>query len=141
MALWIDDSLPDKEKYLNLSFRARACLLEVWCYSKRAKSDGVVFDGRLARASDAYNDAMRTELIRAGWWHEGGHGCGSETCPRGIDGTVVLHDFLEHQETSTEATKRRQASLRHKKERADFMATHTAVRDENGRIVRWVETE
>lgn len=140
MALWVDDTLPDKERYLALSYRARACLYEVWCYSKRAKSEGVVVIERLHRASDAFAPEVMEELIEQRWWHRGGQGCGSETCPRGIDGTIVLHDFLEHQETSEEQTKRRRESLRRKRERAEFMATHEAVRNENGQIIKWVET-
>ena len=143
MALWIDDLLPDQDKYLDLSFRARACLVEVWCYAKRSRSDGVIKVERLHRASDAFAPEVMDELIAVGWWHEGGKGCGDETCPKGISGYVVLHDFLEHQESAKRQSKRISDSRKAAQNRADarraFMESHVAVRGPDGRIVKWEE--
>ena len=145
MALWIDDLLPDQDKYLDLSFRARACLVEVWCYAKRSRSDGVIKLERLHRASDAFAPEVKDELIAGGWWHEGGRGCGDETCPKGISGYVVLHDFLEHQESAKRQSERIQNARKSAQNRADarrsFMETHEAIRGEDGRIVKWIERE
>lgn len=106
MAIWVDDLLPEKEKYLDLSFRARACLYEVWCYAKRSGSNGVVKIERLSRASDAFTPKVMEELVEARWWHKGGEGCGDDSCPRGIDGYVVLHDFTDHQESAANMSAR-----------------------------------
>lgn len=143
MALWIDDLLPDQDKYLDLSFRARACLVEIWCFAKRSKSDGVVKVQRLHRASDAFSPEVMAELIDNNWWHEGGRGCGTESCPRGIDGYVVLHDFVDHQESAKAQSQRIQKAREKKREdaarRAEWNATHTAIRDDKGRITGWKE--
>ena len=143
MALWIDDLLPDQDKYLDLSFRARACLVEVWCYAKRSRSDGVIKIERLHRASDAFAPEVMDELIAVGWWHEGGKGCGDETCPKGISGYVVLHDFLEHQESAKRQSERIRNSRVSAQKKADarrrYMETHVAIKGDDGKIIRWEE--
>lgn len=143
MALWIDDLLPDQDKYLDLSFRARACLVEVWCYAKRSRSDGVIKVERLHRASDAFAPEVMDELIAVGWWHEGGKGCGDETCPKGISGYIVMHDFLEHQESAKRQSERIRNSRASAQKKADarrrYMETHVAIKGDDGKIIRWEE--
>jgi len=106
MALWLDDTLSEQDRWLDMTPTARACLVELWLYCKRARNNGVIQTARLHRASDAFTPEVMAELVAHRWLHKDGTGCGTDTCPRGIDGVSVLHDFLQHQESAKDMSAR-----------------------------------
>lgn len=106
MGLWIDDTLSEQDRWLDMSAEARACLIDLWLYCRRAKNDGVIKEARLKKASDLLTASVRSELIDQHWMHRGGKGCGTDTCPKGIAGVVVMHDYLQHQESARDMTTR-----------------------------------
>lgn len=116
MGLWLDDTLSEQDRWLDLTPQARACLVELWLYCKRARNNGVIPTVRLHRASDAFTVEALRELEAQRWLHKDGTGCGTDTCPPGIKGVTVMHDFLQHQESakdmSTRIENRRELSRR-----------------------------
>lgn len=109
MALWIDDTLPDQDEWLDMTPQARAALIELWAYCKRARNNGVIKTTRLHKASDAYDGNVGKELIAFGWLHKDGTGCGTDTCPKGVDGVSVMHNFVRHQESAKDMSARIEA--------------------------------
>lgn len=106
MGLWVDDTLSEQDRWLDMSPQARACLVELWLYCKRARNDGAIKTTRLHKASDAFNAKVMKELIEHRWLHKDGTGCGTDTCPTGIAGVSIMHDFLQHQESAKDMTAR-----------------------------------
>lgn len=106
MAIWIDDTLSEQDKWADLSSDAKAALVELWMFCKRARNDGAFRANRLYKASEALTPSAEVELRDKGWLHDGGRGCGTDTCPKGVVGYVVMHDFLQHQESSREMASR-----------------------------------
>lgn len=106
MALWLDDNLSESERWWSMSPAGRACLIELWLYCRRAKNNGVMPTERLHKASDAFSVEVMQELIDQRWLHKDGAGCGTDTCPRGLQGYAVMHDYLQHQESAQDMTAR-----------------------------------
>lgn len=106
MGLWVDDTLSEQDRWLDMTPKARACLVELWLYCKRARNDGAIKTTRLHKASDAFDAKVMKELIAHRWLHKDGTGCGTDTCPKGIDGVSIMHDFLQHQESAKDMTAR-----------------------------------
>lgn len=104
MALWVDDNLSENERWWSMSPEATTCLIELWLYCRRAKNNGAIQTTRLQRASNHYNDVVRTELEANGWLHIDGTGCGTDFCPQGIPGVSIMHDYLQHQESAKDQT-------------------------------------
>lgn len=143
MALWIDDTLSEQERWWGMSTAARTCLIELWLYCRRSRNDGVIATQRLHRASDAFSAEVYDELITNRWCHKDASGCGSDTCPKGAEGFTVMHDYLEHQESASDMSNRierqRQKKREGKARAATWRDTHEPKRDDKGRIVGWVE--
>lgn len=123
MAIWIDDLMPKRDEWLDMSFQARVLLIDLWCAVKVAKGDGFMKVSRLHRESDAWSPEALDELVANGWLHIGKTGCNTDTCPTGIEGYALLHNYLARQESSTEQ-KRRLAISRERKRDAAKATNH-----------------
>lgn len=106
MALWLDDNLSQLDRWDDMSPAARACLIELWLYCRRAKNNGVIRNEKLRKATNLLTKKVESELVEQRWIHLDGAPCGSEHCPRGIPGVAVMHDYLQHQESATNMTAR-----------------------------------
>jgi hypothetical protein len=123
MAIWIDDLMPRRDEWLDMSFQARVLLIDLWCAVKVAKGDGYMKESRLPRESDAWSPETQEELVTHGWIHIGQTGCGTEHCPAGMHGFVLFHNYLARQESSLDQ-KRRQAIDRERKRDAAKATNH-----------------
>lgn len=118
MAIWIDDLMPQRDEYLDMSDAARAMLIELWCAVKVARGDGYMKLSRLPRASDLWTPETQEELVTHGWMHIGKTGCGTENCPAGIEGYALFHNYLKRQESSLDQKRREATALESRKEGA-----------------------
>ncbi len=123
MAIWIDDLLPRRDEWLDMSFQARVLLVDLWCAVKVAKGDGFLKESRLPRESDAWSPEAQSELVANGWLHVGKTGCKTEHCPTGITGYVLLHNYLKRQESSVDQ-KRREAIAKEARTEAAKATNH-----------------
>lgn len=121
MGLWIDDGLTELDRWLDLSGDAKGCLIELWSYCYRAGNDGVLPTKRLHRASESFSRDVLAELIANKWVHKDGSGCGTDTCPEGIDGYTVMHDFTQWQESATEKRERIERAKRKREKHSEQM--------------------
>lgn len=76
------------------------------CHAGEHLTDGFIRPQPVARAAGVQPKWIK-ELVRVGLWHTPGHDCGS--CPQPGKGEVVIHDYLEHQRSRSEADAARQA--------------------------------
>jgi hypothetical protein len=118
MAIWIDDTLTEQDEWLDMSADARGCLIELWAYCKRARNDGVIKTTRLHKASDLFSVGVMAELIDNGWLHKDATGCGTDTCPTGIEGVSVMHNYLRHQESARDMSTRIEVSREKAREKS-----------------------
>jgi hypothetical protein len=106
MALWLDDNLSQLDRWDDMSPTARACLIELWLYCRRAKNNGTIRNSKLKKASELLTPKVQNELVEQRWLHLNGTGCGTDTCPRGVPGVAIMHDYLQHQESAADMTAR-----------------------------------
>lgn len=90
-----DDGFPDHPKVDALSDAAYRLHDAGRHYAAKHLSDGAIPEHRVSRLSRAYKASVLRELLDAGVWHRGGEGCGTETCIKGEQSEVVVHDFLQ----------------------------------------------
>lgn len=77
------------------------------CYCGRNLTDGE-FPVVVVVRGAGVKPGVGRRLIEADLWHEAGHGC--ERCPQPTKaGMAVVHDYLEHQRSASEATSLRDA--------------------------------
>lgn len=90
----LDDNYPDHPKVASLSDSAYRLHGSAMFYSAKWLLDGCLTKTQI-RDRKGYKTSTLRELIDAGLIHELGEGCGTKTCPDGIPGHYVLHDFLQ----------------------------------------------
>lgn len=141
MGLWIDDGLTENPRWIALSGDAKGTLIELWSYCYRAGNDGVLPTRLLHRASDSFTPDTFAELVSEKWAHKDGNGCGTDTCPQGLDGYTVMHDFVQWQESAAEKRERIERAKRKREEHANQMrewrarkAAKEAQERENGTV-------
>jgi hypothetical protein len=98
-------NLPDNAKLAAIDDpRAGWLYVTGLCYAGAELTDGHISPKIVERKAGV--PAKWTQaLIDEGLWHKPGHGC--STCPQPKAGTVVIHDFLEHQTSRAEREKAR----------------------------------
>lgn len=90
----LHDGMPDHPKIDALSDRAFRLLIEMWCWCSRHLTDGRIPAGTWKKRG---TPAARQELISAG------------LADIGPDGTVNMHDYLQHQRSADEVAALREA--------------------------------
>lgn len=118
MALWIDDTIHHQREWYSMSAAAVATLVELWAEAKVAKNNGVFETDRLFRVAPHFTTDALGELVANGWVHRDASGCGTEWCPKGVSGHIVMHNFLRRQESKEAMNERLERSLESKKEAA-----------------------
>lgn len=93
--LMVDDEYPEHPKVDELSDGAFRLQTSAMAYCARKLTDGLVSERKVPRLVPSYKPAQLAELLAAGLWHRGGHGCGTDTCPKGEAGSYVVHDYLQ----------------------------------------------
>lgn len=91
----LDDNYPEHPKVDGLSDAAFRLHTSAICYCAKQTTDGKVPPDRPSRLVPKYRTSALAELIRSGMWHDLGGGCGTDTCPSGVDGFYQLHDYLQ----------------------------------------------
>lgn len=119
-------TLPRHPKLEALPRSARWLLIELWCYCHETRNDGVVAGPAWAARG---TKAERAALIAAGWAH-----------PQD-DGTVVMHDYLDYQQSAEEiealsnkrsAAGKAGAEAKKNKRQANAEASATASAEQTG---------
>lgn len=90
-----DDGFPDHPKVDALSDAAYRLHDAGRHYAAKNLTDGVIPGHRVPRLSRAYRPGVLRELLAAEMWHQGGEGCGTDTCVTGESGEYVVHDYLQ----------------------------------------------
>lgn len=121
----IDDEFPDHPKVDALGDGAFRLHVAGLAYAARNLTDGAVPEQRVPRLTPAYKPAHLAELVRAGLWHRGGHGCGTETCPAGKAGELVVHDYLQWNKPRQWWLDRREAETKRKRAYRERRGTTT----------------
>lgn len=110
---WVrfDDTFPVHRKVDGLSdtaFRLHVSAI-FWC--ARNLTDGAVPEEDLELVTARVRAPARfaTELVRRGLWHEAGHQCDSEHCPKPTDDGWVIHDYLAFQPSKDKVERERGA--------------------------------
>lgn len=124
-------------------YEVSAEALRLWLTSlmvaRRAKSDGQVSVRTAARLAGARPEEAR-ELIKAGAWHEAGHGC--RTCEQPEEGYVWIHGYLRWQHSRDQieeiTEQRREAGKARARQRA---AERDAERDAERVVQRRTKNE
>jgi hypothetical protein len=104
----LHNGMPEHPKFLELGGGIAGALAGwLWvcglCYCDRARTDGVIKRGMLARLADVPDpEASASRLVEAGLWHTHGHTC--QTCVQPPNGAFIMHDYLEHQSSRMEIT-------------------------------------
>ena len=91
----IDDHYPEHPKIDALSDGAFRLHVAAMAYCAKELSDGTVPMSKVRRLTPNYRPAHLSELIVSRRFHRGGEGCGTDYCPIGTSGEVVVHDYLE----------------------------------------------
>jgi hypothetical protein len=91
----MDDNFPEHTKVDALSDAAFRLHVAGMCYCAKQLTDGHMTADRPARLVKKFRRATLNELLRSGVWHARGEGCGTKTCPAGVDGEYTIHDYLE----------------------------------------------
>lgn len=97
----LDDNFPEHLKVDALSDAAFRLHVAAMCYCAKQLSDGHMTADRPARLVRNFRRATLNELLRAGLWHTRGEGCGTNTCPAGVDGEYAIHDYLQWNKSRT----------------------------------------
>jgi hypothetical protein len=116
MAIWLNDTIHREREFYSMSGDAIATLIELWCESRLAKNDGVFETERLHRVADHFSKAVLEELVDNGWLHRDATGCGTDWCPIGAEGYVVVHNVAGRQESRLLVGERSKRSLEAKRE-------------------------
>lgn len=132
----IDDSAHNHPKFRMAGNAALGLWVRCGSYAAEHLTEGVV-SGGLARQYGT--PAQAAKLVKAGMWHEYGHGCAR--CPQPDPGDYVMHDFFEGGRNTTRAqveAARTAAAERQRRHRAketgdDFAAESDAKWTRNGR--------
>jgi general stress protein YciG len=117
----VHDGMPDHPKIDGLSDGAFRLLIELWCWCSRHLTDGRVPPATWGKRG---TDAARDELVEANLAHLNG------------DGSVDMHDYLEHQRSAEEVAdlreKRAEAGRKGGISKARGLASATAVAKQTG---------
>ncbi len=111
-----DDGFPDHPKVDALSDAAYRLHDAGRHYVAKNLTDGAIPGHRVPRLSRAYKPVVLRELLTGGVWHEGGEGCGTETCVKGEVGEYVVHDYLQWNKPRTWWLAKREKDARRKAE-------------------------
>ena len=76
------------------------------CYCGEQLTDGIFPPWKVAQQAGVPVGVAK-QLIAVGMWHEPGHDC--RKCPQPPDGRVVIHDYLRHQRSRSQAEQVRKA--------------------------------
>lgn len=117
-AIWLDHNLLRQREWYAMSADAQSMLIELWMESRGARNDGVFETMRVSKVCNHFSVPAMEELIANGWMHKDGTGCGSDWCPKGTDGHVVMHNVAGRQETRGAITERQKNGLQAKREAA-----------------------
>src|SRR5437867_558116 len=117
----IHDGMPDHPKVDGLSDAAFRLLVTVWCWCSRHLTDGHV---PAATWQKRGKEKVRGELVSAG------------LVDLREDGSVYMHDYVDHQRTAEEVSRireaRREAGSKGGKAKAKSLAIATANPQQNG---------
>lgn len=91
----LDDNFTDHPKVDALSDAAFRLHVSGKCFCAKNTTNGRIPPNRVERLVPRFRVAALRELIDAGVWHDQGKGCGTETCPMGIEGQYQVHDYLQ----------------------------------------------
>lgn len=115
----IDDKAHTHPKLIKAGNAALGLWLRCGSYAAAHLTDGIV-PGVVAELYGTKPQAAK--LVKAGLWHEHGHGC-SDGCPNPAPGDYVFHDFLEDGRNTSRARaeaerkKARDRQSKHREER------------------------
>lgn len=90
----MDDNYPDNPKVSALSNAAYRLHGSAMFYAAKWLLDGYLAPTQI-RDRKGYSPAALRELVDAVLVHQPGEGCGTKTCPPGIEGHYLLHDYWE----------------------------------------------
>jgi hypothetical protein len=90
----VDDNYPDNPKVSPLSNAAYRLHGSAMFYVAKWLLDGYLNPAQL-RDRKGYSPAALRELEAAGLVHSQGEGCGTPTCPPGLEGHYLLHDYWQ----------------------------------------------
>lgn len=90
----LDDNYPDHPKIDALSDAAYRLHGSCLFYSARFGLDGFLTEGQVS-VRRGYRPSTLRELLVPNLLHGKGEGCGTKTCPDGVPGYYLLHDFLQ----------------------------------------------
>jgi len=76
------------------------------CYCGEHLTDGVFVLGAVTRMAGVDREIGK-RLLSEGMWHEQGHEC--DRCPQPPEGQLIVHDYLRHQRSRSDAEKVRAA--------------------------------
>ena len=115
----IDDKAHSHPKLIKAGNAALGLWLRCGSYAAQHLTDGIV-PGVVAELYGTKPQAAK--LVKAGLWHEHGHGC-PDGCPDPVPGDYVFHDFLEDGRNTSRARaeaerkKARDRQSKHREER------------------------
>lgn len=112
----IDDSAHSHPKLVKAGNAALGLWMRCGSYAAQHLTEGIV-PGVIAQMYGTGPQAAK--LVKAGLWHQAGHGC--PRCVQPADGDYVMHDFLENGRNVTKAqaeASREAAADRQRKRRA-----------------------
>lgn len=118
MAIWLNDTIHREREFYAMSGDAIATLIELWCESRLAKNDGVFETDRLHKVADHFSKDVLEELVEHGWVHRDATGCGTDWCPKGARGFVVVHNVAGRQESRLMVGERSKKALDAKRDAA-----------------------
>jgi hypothetical protein len=118
MAIWLNDTIHREREFYSMSGDAIATLIELWCESRLAKNDGVFETERLHKVADHFSKDVLDELVEHGWLHRDATGCGTDWCPKGARGFVVVHNVAGRQESRLMVGERSKKALDAKRDAA-----------------------
>lgn len=90
--LRIEDGMPEHPKVADLTVHAKWALVEIWCYSARSRSDGLL---PATIAKRIASQKILNELASADLIHKNGAGW-------------IIHDFLDYNPSKDELDARRE---------------------------------
>lgn len=125
----IDDKAHSHPKLIKAGNAALGLWLRCGSYAAQHLTDGVV-PGVVAELYGTKPQAAK--LVKAGLWHEHGHGCPAG-CPDPAPGDYVFHDFLEDGRNTSRAraeAERKKARDRQSKHREERRGDGNATRNE-----------
>ena len=133
--LKLDDGFADDPTLIDLSHGAKWADVVARLECARGLTDGVLSDAAVRRVlrREEIEASVREELVRAGRWHERGHGC--PKCEQPVDDGIVVHGFLDdnpsraYYERDRDAARERMRKVRARRSRE----VHPNVQENTGR--------